>query len=135
MDDFRKQAHKMLARGAEAQARRDATLITGARSNNSEHMFKNLRAQIEDFESGLEDDEELGISVANFGTVVDMHVRKLSYRLPSLIVFEGLTETGERIELVQHTSQVALLLKAVKPLDDEPVPIGFDTDDDDGEEE
>jgi hypothetical protein len=58
---------------------------------------------------------------------VIFHLHNMGYWNPSLISFSGTTENGEPVELIQHISQISLLLmKLPRTNPSEPKkPIGF----------
>lgn len=89
-------------------------------------MFEALRVQIQAFEAKLKDGEEVGVMLANFGQSVVLRVRSITFQHPHLIVMVGETDGGRRRELLQHVSQVSLLLEAI-PMDgtSKRKPIGF----------
>ena len=65
----------------------------------------------------------------SFGRQVTLHVHRVGYSTPAIITFDGVTEEGERVQLIQHVSQLSFLLVAVKKLESQPRRIGFiDTD-------
>lgn len=89
--------------------------------------FENLKSIVLGFQSKLEYDYEVGITLVSFGEVTTMHVVKITYVKPDIFVFDGYVN-GSRSVLVQHHSQLNLLLCAVlKPdLLKPPNRIGFD---------
>jgi hypothetical protein len=56
----------------------------------------------------------------------------MGYFGPDMIVFYGRNEKGEPVQLVQHTSQLSVLLVAVRKQADLPRRIGFVLDQKDG---
>lgn len=69
---------------------------------------------INDFHKSLDDEHEVGARLVNFGQSVTFHIEDISYWNPSLISFIGKNELGEPVELVQHVSQISILLLAMK---------------------
>ncbi len=63
----------------------------------------------------------------NFGQSITFHIEDIGYWNPSLITFTGQTETDEPVELIQHVSQISVLLMKLKRKDmQQPKrPIGF----------
>lgn len=88
-------------------------------------MFASLRDQIREFEAKLNEGQEVAAMFANFGSTVTLHVREITYRHPHLVVFIGEDDDGRRRELLQHVSQVSLLLSAVPSKEEKRRPIGF----------
>ncbi|WP_010289040.1 DUF6173 family protein [Kurthia massiliensis] len=101
--------------------------------NLASEFHKRIMEMIADFESELDEAHEIGVKLVNFGQTVQFNISGIGYYNPSLIHFHGQTESGNRIELVQHVSQISFLLMAVKKADPDPeVPpkrIGFIKDD------
>jgi hypothetical protein len=52
--------------------------------------------------------------LVSFGQTITFSVTDIGYNNPSLIVFQGVTEDGKRLELIQHVTQISFLLMAVK---------------------
>jgi hypothetical protein len=76
-------------------------------------MFDALAQQVKAFEAQLKDGEETAVWLAQFGSNTPLVVTKMTYRHPHLIILVGEDSQGHRRELVQHVSQVSLLLEAV----------------------
>lgn len=89
------------------------------------YIFEHLRRRIHEFQKGLEDGEEIGLQLANFGLAAQLHVRTISYQNPNLIEFHGLDENGNKVSLIQHVDQLNFMLIAVKPVKEKPYRIGF----------
>lgn len=82
---------------------------------------------INDFHKSLDEDHEAGARLVSFGQSITFHIEDISWWNPSLISFVGKTENGEPVELIQHITQISvLLIKMKRP---EPLtpkrPIGF----------
>jgi hypothetical protein len=82
---------------------------------------------INDFHKTLDDEHEAGAQLVNFGQSVTFHIEDISYWNPSLISFIGKNENGEPVELVQHVTQISILLVAMKRenIGQPKMPIGF----------
>ncbi len=88
-------------------------------------IVEQVEKEIADFEATLADDEEIGGILANYAGAM-IHLRNFNSYGTGLFVFEGYTTDGNRIRLLQHKSQVNILLIAVKPLSKkEPFRFGF----------
>jgi len=88
-------------------------------------VYKALRDSFEQFEAELDTGHEIAIRLASFGKEVDFRPEKIGFTVPSLITFIGVTDFGERVQLVQHVSQLSYMLRAVKKLHDLPTRIAF----------
>lgn len=86
---------------------------------------ENIRKYIETFEASLDPDHEVALRIASFGGVVTFHAETIGFAKPDLITFIGVTPEGDRVQLVQHFSQLSFLLKAVKKTQAEARRIGF----------
>lgn len=84
-----------------------------------------LKNYIEEFESGLDQNHELGIRLVSFGQAISFHAQQIGFTKPNIITFWGITSEGEKIQLIQHVSQLSFLLKAAKKLEEKPIRIGF----------
>ncbi len=82
---------------------------------------------VKDFESKLNDEQEVMILAASFGSSVTFYVSSIEFNRPNLIIFHGTTETGGSTRLIQHCNQLNFLLQAVPKHDpdEKRTPIGF----------
>jgi hypothetical protein len=83
-------------------------------------MFKVLREQVAAFERTLAPEEETAAWLANFGANVTLVITEIAYRDPHLIILRGEDQDGRPRELLQHVSQVSLLLAAIPAKPDRP---------------
>lgn len=79
-----------------------------------------IETQIREFESNLEDDYELGAWLASFGSKILIIVENIQFCEPSMVIFHGRDDRGNKLQLIQHATQLNLLLNAVKKTTDEP---------------
>jgi hypothetical protein len=95
--------------------------------NLADEFHRRLINWINDFHQSLDNEHEAGARLVNFGQSVTFHIEDISYWNPSLISFQGKNESGERVELIQHVSQISILLVAMRRANiEEPKrPIGF----------
>jgi hypothetical protein len=94
-------------------------------------MYKRVVLLINQFESELPDDMQAGGRLVTSGNIT-FGIQDVGYWDPNMIVFYGELSDGSKVELVQHLSQLNLLLVAVPRMDDPTVPrriIGFNTKD------
>lgn len=82
---------------------------------------------VKDFESNLNDEQEVMILAASFGSSVTFYVSSIEFNRPNLIIFHGTTETGGSTRLIQHCNQLNFLLQAAPKHDpdEERTAIGF----------
>ena len=88
--------------------------------------FNSLRRYAVAFEESLDEGHEVGARLVSFGNVVSFQVQQIGYAPPNLISFDGVTEDGARVRLVQHVTQLSVLFIAM-PIKEDKVkrPIGF----------
>jgi hypothetical protein len=77
-------------------------------------VFESLVEYVREFEASLDSEHEVGASLASFGSVVTFHIRQIGHAQPNVITFEGVTSEGNRVKLIQHVSQLNVLLMATK---------------------
>ena len=93
-------------------------------------MYRRIVALINNFESDMPDDMQAGGRLVSAGNIT-FSIQDVGFWDPNMIVFYELSD-GSHVELVQHLSQLNLLLVAVKRTDDTDKPrriIGFTTKD------
>jgi hypothetical protein len=90
-------------------------------------FYKRLKIWIENFDKELEQEQEVGIQLVNFGQTVVFHLEDMRYWDPSMISFKGKLENDHPVELIQHVSQISILLTSLprKNPDEPKKPIGF----------
>ena len=94
-------------------------------ANPAKWMFERLATYIKQFESRLDDQHEIGARLVSFGANLTFHIEDMGYFGPDMIVFYGKNDKGEPVQLIQHTSQLNVLLVAVRKQEERPRRIGF----------
>ncbi len=89
-------------------------------------MHQRLVHQILEFEKNLSKDHELGGRFVGGPSNEPLHITNVASWGPDMIVFMGQLPDGKKFELLQHYSQVSVLLVAVPKMKDEPRRIGFE---------
>jgi hypothetical protein len=97
----------------------------GNGDNAAKWMFERLATYIKQFEGGLDDEHEIGARLVSFGHNLTFHIEDMGYYGPDMIVFYGKNDNGEPVQLVQHTSQLSVLLVGVRKQSERPRRIGF----------
>lgn len=111
-------------------------LVENAQANYASQFYRRLVKWINDFDASLDDQHEVGIRLVSFGQTVVFHLEDLGYWNPSLISFTGKTDGGDPVELIQHVSQISvLLMKLPKDPNTPKRRIGFHAIDDQAKEE
>jgi len=85
-----------------------------ARSNPFTGTCKAVRASIEQFEAGLDADHEVSMQIVSSGATLSLRPERVGFSTANLITFHGMTDDGEQVHLVQHVSQVSMMLKAAR---------------------
>ena len=93
--------------------------------NPAKWTYERLAEYIKTFEANLDEEHEIGARLVSFGQTLTFHIDNIGYYGPDIITFYGTDLDGQAVQLVQHTSQLNILLKAVKKQSDKPRRIGF----------
>lgn len=98
-----------------------------SRQNLASEFCKKLYKEINEFDLTLESESEVIVRLVSFGETIQFGVESIGFSDPSLLLFSGHTADGSHVQLVQHVSQISMLLLAAKrPNPEEPkFPIGF----------
>lgn len=81
-----------------------------AEANYASVFYEQLMEFILAFEAELDPAHEVGVRLVNFGLNIEFHLARIGYHNPSLIAFYGTTNEGDPVQLVQHVSQISILL-------------------------
>ncbi|PTN03076.1 hypothetical protein C8N32_104187 [Rhodovulum imhoffii] len=92
----------------------------------SEWAYERLILYIRNFEEQLDEEHEVAMGFAGSEAGV-MRIEGIGYFAPDILTFYGSDMTGTRTQLVQHVSQLNVMLRAVPRQDGEERPrrIGF----------
>jgi len=95
--------------------------------NTAREFFKRLKKMIQEFEASLDQSHDVGVRLVSFGQTLSFSLTSLGYCNPSLIVFHGTMPDGSPVQLIQHVTQISILLmRADRTNADTPKqPIGF----------
>ncbi len=105
-----------------------AALMDGVRmrENPAEWAFVRLSKLIEDFEKGLDKDDEVGARIVGLPGDGAMSIDDVGFWGPDFILFLGKNSDGKPVRLIQHYGQINVLLDArKKPEEREARRIGF----------
>jgi hypothetical protein len=81
--------------------------------NRASEFARRMFDRIQKYDAELDTAYAVGLRLANFGQTVIIHIENIGYSNPSLISFIGKTDVGDPVELIQHVSQINLLLMRV----------------------
>ena len=92
----------------------------------AEWAYERLVLYIRNFEEQLDSDHEVGMGFAG-GEVGVMRIQGIGFFAPDIITFYGVDMAGAKTQLVQHVSQLNVLLRAAPKQNnkEEPTRIGF----------
>jgi Family of unknown function (DUF6173) len=97
--------------------------------NLASEFYRKLVWSINQFNGELDQEHDIGVRLVSFGQTMVFHLKGMGYSNPSLIHFLGTTEDGNPVKLIQHVSQISVLLMAMKRADPSKPkePLGFHT--------
>ncbi len=94
-------------------------------TNPAKWTYTRLVEYIKDFEAELDNDHEIGARLVSFGQSITFHIQDMGYYGPDIISFDGTNDQGEKLQLIQHISQLSVLLIGMKKQNETPRRIGF----------
>lgn len=96
---------------------------------HAETQYEIIMKSITNFESNLNDNEEIALKLACFGQTIILNVTSIRYSNPSLIHFYGYVE-GQKATIIQHINQLSFMIMAVPKENPKTKPrrIGFHAD-------
>ena len=83
---------------------------------HADWKFEKIMDEIKEFELTLDDDHEVAIKLASFGSSVTMLVEEIGFQNPDLLYFYGYVN-GNFAQLIQHMSQLNFLITSVEKTD------------------
>jgi hypothetical protein len=96
---------------------------------HAKHAKNSIVMMIKKFEGQLDAQHEVGIRLASFGSSETLHIDRTMAVEPDILIFVGVTSSGDQVQLIQHYTQANVLLVAAKKMTEEPRRIGFLVDD------
>lgn len=102
------------------------TKKTPEQKSPAEWAYERIILYIQNFEEQLDSDHEVGMGFAG-GDVGSIRIEGVGFFAPDLITFYGSDGAGAKTQLVQHVSQLNVMLKAARKSNEnaEPNRIGF----------
>ena len=91
----------------------------------AERTYGRIARQINEFEKNLTSQEEIGGRFLSTPKEEVFHIEDLDYRNPDMLVFHGKDGNGRPVQLLQHYSQLSVLLSVVPTQEQQPRRIGF----------
>jgi hypothetical protein len=98
-----------------------------SKNNPAEWMFDRLVRLIDDFEKGLSEEEEIGGRMVGAPGEGAFHIDDIGFWGPDLIMFYGKNQHGRPVRLIQHYTQLSVLLTSMPKETEQEKPrrIGF----------
>lgn len=94
--------------------------------NPAKWTYDRLVEYIKDFESSLDSDKEIGAQLVSFGREFSFNIQDIGYYGPDIITFFGITQNGDKVQLVQNIAQLNVLFISAPKIHEKPRRIGFD---------
>jgi len=96
---------------------------------HADYQHEIIMNSIAEFESELNDNEEVALKLTSFGQTVILSVTDIGYSNPSLIHFHGYVD-GQKATIIQHINQLSFMIMATPVIKIGTMPrrIGFVTD-------
>lgn len=97
-----------------------------AKKSPAQWAYERIILYIQNFEKQLDNEHEVGLGLAGGGAGV-IKIEGLGYFDPDIVTYYGTGENGAKMQLIQHVSQLnVMLLASPKHIDQaEPIRIGF----------
>jgi hypothetical protein len=92
----------------------------------AESMYERLVKQIVEFEAQLDNDQEIGGRFVYNPSEGAFYIDDIGYWGPDMIIFHGKNTHNKPIQLIQHYTQLSILLTALPKESEKPRRIGFD---------
>jgi Family of unknown function (DUF6173) len=93
--------------------------------SSAEWTYERLVLYIRDFEKNLDEEHEIGARLVSFGSELVFNIEYIGYHGPDIIAFSGKNKDGLPLQLIQHVSQLSVLLVAMKKTGEKAKRIGF----------
>jgi hypothetical protein len=95
------------------------------KNNPAGYALERLNQLISSFQTNLAEDVEVGISVVGSGSAAPFRLRSIKASNPDILILDGIDDNNNAVRLLQHYSQMAIMLVAVPKLEGKPFRIGF----------
>ncbi|MDK1377110.1 MULTISPECIES: hypothetical protein [unclassified Sinorhizobium] len=102
----------------------EVNAVARRKNNPAEFMHSRLMAMIAAHEKLLSDDEELGVYVVG-GSAPAFHLRSIAYSNPDILRFTGKDADGHTVQLLQHYTQMGIMVVSMRKLGEKVYRIGF----------
>jgi len=86
--------------------------------------YERIVLYIQKFEEGLDGDHEVGLGMTGSETGM-MTIQGMGFFAPDIVTFYGVDPGGAKTQMIQHVTQLNVMLKAARKQHEEPNRIGF----------
>ena len=93
--------------------------------NSAKYALECLTEEIDKFQEVLSNTHEVGMAVVGGPVGLFVHIRRFYSRGNDKLVFEGFDGQGNPTKLIQHLTQLNIILVSVPKLDDKSYRMGF----------
>ncbi|HET7409210.1 MAG TPA: DUF6173 family protein [Paracoccaceae bacterium] len=94
------------------------------RKSPAEWAYQRLILYVQKFEERLDADHEVGMGFAGSDAGM-LRIKGMGYFAPDIVTFYGVDQHGQKTQLIQHVSQLSVMLKAAPKQHDKAERIGF----------
>lgn len=98
--------------------------IAAKKNNPAGFMQQRMMDLIAEHQKSLSAEDELGVHVIG-GSAPAFHLRAISYSNPDILIFIGKDVDGNIVQLMQHHSQMSVMVVSLPKLDEKAFRIGF----------
>lgn len=81
--------------------------------DNADWKYEKIMEQIHEFEERLDNEHEIALKLASFGSSITLSVTDIGYQNPDILYFYGFVN-GTEAQLIQHMNQLNFLLTSVE---------------------
>lgn len=81
--------------------------------NFADWKYEKIMEEIHEFEKNLDEEHEVALKLASFGSSITMVVTSIGYQNPDMLYFFGFVN-GKDAQLIQHVNQLNFLLTSVE---------------------
>lgn len=100
------------------------TKVPPGQKTPAQWAYERLILYVQKFEEGLDSNHEVGMGFAG-SEAGTLHIKGMGYFSPDIVTFYGVDKNGTKTQLVQHVSQLNVMLKAARKRHEKAERIGF----------
>ena len=81
--------------------------------NLADWKYEKIMEEIHEFEENLDEEHQVALNLASFGSSITMVVTSIGYQNPDMLYFYGFVN-GKYAQLIQHINQLNFLLTSIE---------------------